>query len=311
MAAVLAGTPVLALQEPQPQFKAATELIRVDVSVLDRDRQPVRGLTAADFTIRENGQHQAVAAFAEITLPDPEVFPSTWMREVAPDTVRNDDVSEHRLVVIVMDDAMVPGDAQMIASAKTIGHSVIERLGPQDLAAVVFTRDGRHAQNFTQDRVRLGAAVDAFTSGGYHPREAGNLKVPLVLAALGTLATVVDTLATVPERRKAIVYISTGLPLEEPGRSIRPPGMVSLLMPESDMVFNGLRDALRAAARAGVNIYTVDPGGLDGLRNLISGPGANAFAFPRPPDSDVDHARGYLQFLRTLSDNTGGQAFTG
>jgi hypothetical protein len=42
--------------------RSGVNLVTVDVSVLDRDRGPVRGLTAADFTILENGQGAAVVA---------------------------------------------------------------------------------------------------------------------------------------------------------------------------------------------------------------------------------------------------------
>jgi VWFA-related protein len=305
---------LLALQDPPPQFRAGVDLIRVDVSVLDRDRQPVRGLTAADFTIRENGRLHEVAAFAEINLPDPESLPPGWMREVAADTARNDDLSEHRLIVILMDDAMVPNDAQMIASARSIGHSVIERLGPRDLAAVVFTRNGRHAQGFTTDKARLAAAVDTFASAGYHPREMGNLKEPLVLAALGTLRAVIETLGSIDNRRKTVVYVSTGLPLEEPGRPTGPlPAVPTVRMPDPSLVLHGLSDAVRAAERASVNFYSVDPGGLDGMRNLIATAPATARAgtFPRASEGDVDYARHYLEFLRSLSMTTGGHAFTG
>jgi len=42
-----------------PTFSARTETVRVDVSVIDRDR-PVRGLTAADFELLDNGVPQRI-----------------------------------------------------------------------------------------------------------------------------------------------------------------------------------------------------------------------------------------------------------
>ena len=39
----------------QPTFQTGVELVQLDVSVLDDKRQPVRGLSAADFTVLENG----------------------------------------------------------------------------------------------------------------------------------------------------------------------------------------------------------------------------------------------------------------
>jgi hypothetical protein len=43
-------------RRPQATFRAGVDLIQIDVSVLGRDRRPVRGLTAADFSLLEDGQ---------------------------------------------------------------------------------------------------------------------------------------------------------------------------------------------------------------------------------------------------------------
>ena len=72
------GSGILFAQSPQlpsPQFRATTDLIRLDVSVLDRDRQPVRDLTAGDFTVLENGSRQQVESFAAVDLPEPTGSP--------------------------------------------------------------------------------------------------------------------------------------------------------------------------------------------------------------------------------------------
>lgn len=48
-----------------PTFRSRTDLVQLDISVLDKDRRPVRGLTAADFTVLEDGKPQSVS----ITTP--------------------------------------------------------------------------------------------------------------------------------------------------------------------------------------------------------------------------------------------------
>jgi hypothetical protein len=53
------------------QFNARTEVVLVDVSVLDQKRQPVRGLTAADFTVFEDGKPQAVEYFSPALVDPP------------------------------------------------------------------------------------------------------------------------------------------------------------------------------------------------------------------------------------------------
>ena len=39
-----------------PTFRTGVDAVQLDVSVLDKDRRPVRGLTAADFTVLENSK---------------------------------------------------------------------------------------------------------------------------------------------------------------------------------------------------------------------------------------------------------------
>ena len=39
-----------------PTFRTGVDAVQLDVSVLDKDRRPVRGLTAADFTVLEDGK---------------------------------------------------------------------------------------------------------------------------------------------------------------------------------------------------------------------------------------------------------------
>lgn len=81
--AVLAATALLALAagarpaapqapappQPQPSFPAEVELVTVDVVVTDRQGRPIRGLTAADFTVLEDGQRQAISSFEAIEVP--------------------------------------------------------------------------------------------------------------------------------------------------------------------------------------------------------------------------------------------------
>ena len=55
-------------QRDQPVYRGGVELIQLDVSVLDRKRQPVTGLNASDFTVFENGVQRPVRAFTSIQL---------------------------------------------------------------------------------------------------------------------------------------------------------------------------------------------------------------------------------------------------
>ena len=65
---------VPAAQEPQssqqPVFRSGVDSVTVDVSVVDRDGNPITDLTAADFEIREAGKPQAVTTFKLVQTGD-------------------------------------------------------------------------------------------------------------------------------------------------------------------------------------------------------------------------------------------------
>jgi len=62
-----------ALQTPAPQvpstFRAGVDVVALDVTVLDKDRETIRGLTAADFTILEGRTQRPIVAFDALDLP--------------------------------------------------------------------------------------------------------------------------------------------------------------------------------------------------------------------------------------------------
>jgi len=237
----------------------------------------VRGLTAADFTILEDGKPQRVKTFKAIDLDDGvDVKLAPWTRQVAPDIRRNDDLKDRRVVVIVMDSATIP--ARGVPHAIQFGRSVVEGLAPEDLAAVVYTLGKANGQTFTQDRTRLLAAVERF-KGGFGESFYFNLMT------LNTLRELAEQLASLPERRKAIFFVSAGVGLDFsqimlsgiPGQA-DVAGQIGQLKEE-------MKAAFTAAQRANVSIYAVDPEGLK-----------------------ADHLKG--DFLKTISESTGGFAIT-
>jgi VWFA-related protein len=158
------GAQVLARQDPPPQFKTGIEVRQLDVVVVDGDGRPVRGLTAADFTVLEDGKPQKISTLEEVAVPAAETAPAAWMRDVAPDTRTNDIPTDGRLIVVLMDDA-VTRDPELIEPARRIGREIVRQMGPADLAAVVYTLQNSKSQDFTSDRGRLLAAVERFAPG--------------------------------------------------------------------------------------------------------------------------------------------------
>jgi VWFA-related protein len=53
---------------PAPVFPARVDLVTVDAVVVDRQGRPIEALTERDFTVKENGQPQTIAAFQAVDL---------------------------------------------------------------------------------------------------------------------------------------------------------------------------------------------------------------------------------------------------
>ena len=276
LAAQAPQAPLPVPQQPTPTFRAGTDIVQLDVSVLDKDRQPVRGLTAADFTVLENGKPRPVVAFSAVDVPDVVRTAAPWMHDLASDVSTND-ASARRIVVIVLDDAYMPFEPGVMTFAKQIGHAVVDQLGPDDLAAVTFTMSGRR-QDVTTDRQRLNAAIDTLVPhpglpqypgippGAAYPSSPplGAMgRDPLVPCAMrdrnrGIASCVMDTLIRVgtalrdaPAGRKSLVYISAGIPMDFTTAS-NSVGDDTL----------GLQELLRAMQQANISIYAFDPTGL-------------------------------------------------
>jgi VWFA-related protein len=269
-----------------PVFHAGVDLVQVDVSVLDKNRQPVRGLTAGDFVVRENGNVQKVETFAAVDLPDVTSSTTTWMKRISPDVTTNQ-TDERRLFAIVIDDATVQGVPNTLQNVKKIGHSVIDKLGPKDLATVIFTRDNRNTQDFTNDHVKLHAAVEKFTFG-FRSGDAVAMN-PLTRQVEGHapatlsffLASSVRTLQGVPIDHSAEAPIKLG-------GSYNP----NIMYREMQIDLIGkMKEIFLQAQRANVNVYTIDACGFRGDEH-----------------SATCNPTLEIAYLQTVAENTGGRA---
>ncbi len=316
--AAAAAVAVTAAQQQPPRFQSGVEMVVLDVSVLDRDRRPVRGLNASDFTVLEDGQPQKVSSFEAFDFEDPVLPTPTapWVRAVAPDVQKNTDVNDKRLVVIVMDDA-VPTPSPDVLHARALARDVVNSLGPDDLASVVYTLHRRDAQPFTRDRSRLLAAVDRFNAstdsgvamGKTIDAAAGRTFFDQFNIASGTLyLSLVDTLrgltrslATISGRRKAIVLVGVGIPFdaEAAGTDLSGLGGLADLSGLADQLRFELGQCYREAQRANINVYTLDPGGLRAPYDagVVSADPGNPGKLNR-------------DFLKSVAENTGGFAVT-
>jgi VWFA-related protein len=253
--ASLPQTPSAPPGQQLPTFRSAVDVVELDITVLDKDRHPVKGLTADDFTILDRGKPQPIVAFSAVDVPGPISYPAPWMRDAPIDVVSN--VENRRLVTIVMDDAYTGASPGITKRAKDVAYAAIKQLGPRDLASVVFTFTGR-MQNFTADRSALIRAVDSFVP------KLGSGDVPLTCdprlrsCDIETLSTVASTLITAPPGRKMLILVSGGRNFAF--------GQVGLGgVPSSAAHANegaGLVAAFNALQRGNVTVYAFDASGL-------------------------------------------------
>ena len=89
-------------QPPRPVFETKTELVLVDVNVVDRDARPVPTLAAGDFQLEVNGQPRPIASVQFISTTPGNVTPST-PREAASSS--NDTTTTGRLLLFVVDES--------------------------------------------------------------------------------------------------------------------------------------------------------------------------------------------------------------
>ncbi len=290
--------------EAPPIFHAGTDVVQVDVSVLDKDRKPVRGLTAADFTVLEDGKPRPIVAFSPVDLPNVVHETTAWAHDVAPDAevTTNTLAPEGRLVVIMMDWSMRP---QEQPAARRIARAAVDNLGPDDLAAITFTSafsNGGVAQDFTRDRARLIADINrpfaaplVTSASGYvqieDPNGVQSGDCLCRLCVMETVESVADALRDIPNRRKVVMFIgsyffavddaapsfltsyqASAATAAGPGQ--RPPNIGGLVGGDTQGVCRGRVDEarekmLRSLGLANLTVDVVDPVGLASPENPV------------------------------------------
>ena len=328
VAAAGAAVVVAAAQEPAappPVFRAGIDLIQLDVSVLDRQRHPVRGLAAEDFTVLVDGQPRPVVTFRPVDVPPPPPTPAApWVRDVAPDVVTNVRPNG-RVVAIVIDDGSfgAPRVADLFAvrKARELAKAAVDQLGPEDLAAVLFTENSRTSQGFTTDRRRLLAAID---KAALVPSPDVDMRKDIIMSAddvndpfgvnrpncncgvcsIAALGRIADALRPLAGQRKLVVFISAGVRVDAQVSTPYDAEAKSYLFRVEHcnvLKQRAMADVFRRAALSNVTIQAVDARGL--------------VASDRAPTlgdiGAVDTAGGIdlrVEFLQTMAENTGGRA---
>jgi VWFA-related protein len=125
-----------AQEEPPPRFEAEVEQVVVDLVVVDKEGRPVRGLTAEDLALSEDGIPQEIVSFEAVALPD---APSP--RPVAPPRVsKNTELTAQRgrTFVIVLDDVHLTPQRERDAKA-AVAAFLTEGVREGDYVTLVAT----------------------------------------------------------------------------------------------------------------------------------------------------------------------------
>jgi len=270
-----------ALQPPQPPqpptFRTEANLVRVDVTVVDRDGEPVATLTADDFAVEEDGVPQTVQSFKFVSADGQPAEGDDVSLEIrspvhaAAEAARD----EVRVFVIFWDEYHIGRFASAIHGRKALTSFVASAFGPTDLIALMDPLLPVDALRFTRDHTELADRIRKLEGrdGIYMPtrsvieeaqlqrRDAARVRTEVTISALKSAAV---HLGSLKEGRKAIVFVSEGLPY--------------LGMDE----FGQFQEMIQAANHNNTAIYPLDPRGLVG---------------------------GSDDLLRTLAERTGGEAF--
>jgi VWFA-related protein len=263
----------------QPPIRTGTELVRVDVAVIDHQGKPVPQLTAQDFELEQDGEKQQIQSFQYVEVngqpgADDELTLTIRSRSHAATEASKEDV---RVFLVFWDEYHI-GQMASATRAKTALHRWVRTaFGPKDLVAFMDPLTPLDAIRFTRDRLELAEHVRTLRgrSGVYIPTRSAiedahlerggdveRLRSEVTISALKAAAVYLGGLR---DGRKTIILISEGLR-----------GM----MRDAQTL---LTDLTRAANDNNTAIYTLDPRGFGMQRfsSLLEGvaldTGAEAF----------------------------------
>jgi VWFA-related protein len=123
LAAALVLFPSLLAQERRdvPTFSSRVELVTVDAVVLDRKGEPVRGLTAQDFALFEDGQLQEIASFEAFDLGSLEAQAAARGPSPVATNVRGTEpglaLPQSSFVLLVDDMSLAPAGQETVRTA--------------------------------------------------------------------------------------------------------------------------------------------------------------------------------------------------
>ena len=329
--------------DPSPVFRSGVTLVTTDVIVRDGDGVFLADLTENDFRVWEDDVEQEVASlvlvhggrvFNQLLPPPPPqegiILPPT--RAVSE--------TAGRIFVILVDDLHI--ETSKTPRARAIFEQLIDNLIHEgDMFGIVSTGPSSIRVDMTYDRSLIKSSADRMTGDGFNPNEMTLLSPgPRGVTELSwrahvafkTMRDVVSGLEQIQNRRKVVIYFSSGYdfnpfeherifarspiaqnysdwgtfdrtnlyqglpdPVNDPFDQIARQGQV---FNDADLAME-IAELAKAANRANASFYTVDP------RGLVTGPDID---FQGPMESFRDYVFTTQNSLRALAELTGGRA---
>jgi VWFA-related protein len=245
-------------QQP-PTFRTGADVVRVDVSVIDRKGVPHATLTAADFEIFEDDVPQAIQSFKFVTVSgrpldgDENSLPIRSPSHAASEAAR-DDV---RVFLIFWDEYHIGRIQPAVRAREYLMHFVREAFGPTDLVAFMDPLTPTDAIRFTRDRLELAETVRTLRGrlGEYMPvrsaieeshlYEMGNVEQIRSEVTISAMKAAAVHLGSLRQGRKAIILVSQG--------------MRGLRRDDERRLF---QDLIQAANDSNTAFYSINPLGL-------------------------------------------------
>ncbi len=315
----------------QPTFRVQVDLVTTDVIVReDGSGQFVSDLKVNEFEVFEDGVRQDIVSLVlthggrvfNVQAPPPAPVQEGIILPAARPT--ND--AAGRVFLIFIDDLHL--DFRLTPRTRDLMTRMLRNLVHEgDMFGIVSTGTSSISEQLTYDRQVLESAIKKVTGSGLRPEDL--IKVPQspqgpaelryrAHVAFSTAYQLMRNLENLRNRRKAVIYISSGYDFnpfatsrikyeaELSGYEADAMTMNPFLNPrtqgtqflEADLV-RELAELTRAANRANATLYTLDP------RGLVAGPDI---------DQEVetaewnDHVRVTQDSLRVLAEQTGGIA---
>ena len=308
----------------QPTFSAGVTLITTDVIVRDRNGQFIADLTEDDFAVLEDGVLQEIASLTLVhggrVYNQLEPPPPVQEGIILPVSRPTNDTAG-RVFVIFVDDLAF--EASRTPRVRKVFREIADTLIHEgDLFGIVSTGYSSIAIDMTYDHTLLKVAEDRIMGSGMTPtdiietlegsRGSSELRYRASVA-FRTAYELVTNLEQVENRRKAVIYLSTGYdfnPFPESRQATRARFMgqqanpfVGVINPNTAFADAELQlelaELARAANRANASFYTIDP------RGLVGGPD---IAENVPIHEWSQYVVETQNSLRALAEMTGGVA---